>query len=297
MKENKKIIKLITAIAIIILITIAGKIFTTVKTTLEQMWVEYQCPYDLHNEFILNKVLTTHKPHISFLSFGLLDNWTTRKQQELLNSIKEKISTDDNVWIDFWYDTEAVNWQRKYNKNSPEQISIAKKYMELLKDNNSKVVMFNKSGRYIVFSELAAFVAKTTFLSSNSYKEKYIIIHSLITDLSDLYKSIDMNFLLNQKRNNFIMPLILLEKTRFVYEQMFNLQINYNNISCSSEEVKGLNNIITQIYGVHKIYKDIIVNDHKHVDKYTIAKIEDIYKDTITVQQILNKFCMSKGKI
>ncbi len=286
----KKSIKIAVACLIIAIPTLSLKIYGTISNTLEHLWVQYESPYNIHDEFILKKLLEAHRPDIRLFTFGLLDNLVAEKQKELIERVKNKIPPDDDVWIDYWFSAEAKFWPHADKMNANTRIELAHKYLDMLMVGNSKVVQFDKAWRYKIWGDLAYYIANNIYISERSYAEKYEIMNRLISDSESMNKKLDINYLLKQRDIEVITPFIALNDIHTLYAYIIKMQKDYNKLSCNSDLFDNFYYNISEITNMSLLYKSIDFNN-KRVKEEVFAVIDKRMKDIYKAKNIISKYC------
>lgn len=287
----KYALKLMLYCIAVVFFTISGKIYVTISTTLEDFWVQYQSPYDLHSEFIMNKLLSSHRPDIHLLTFGLLDDWATKKHKQIVELVKNKIPASDDAWIEYWYDSEAKFWPYDDKERSAERIPLALKYMDILMTGDSKVVQFNKAWRYNIWADLAYYVANNEYQSAGDYSDKYVVMDKFIKDSETIYKRLDIEYLLKQDDIEVILPFRMLSNRHHLYGYLIQMQQNYNKLICSSVLVNNYRANISNILNMSAQYNHVIYLISKRLrQKISNFIISDI-KGVKIAQYRINQDC------
>lgn len=287
----KFVLRFIFICLFIVVITLCGKVFETISNTLDGLWVQYKSPYDLHDEFIINKLLTAHRDEIHYLTFGFADEWAKEKHKSIVEQVKNKINAGDDVWIEYWYDSEAIFWPHNDKEHALERIPLALKYMDMLMTGDSKILQFNKAWRYKIWTELSYYVVHNTYQSTYNYDKKYTIINKLIKDSNVMYQKLDVEYLLKKNNIEIILPFRMLSDRQVLYGYMIQMQKNYNKFICSSSIITDFRDNVAQIINRAATYNDIIPRITERTKQEICRVIEDDIKRVRRAQEVIDSNC------
>ena len=296
MGSNRRKLHFALCAMVIIAGTVAYKVNDTLISTLQNLWIQYQSPYPIREEFILNRRLVAHRNHIHILSFGLLDDWVQIKHQAVYEHVKNKLPANDIAWIEYWYDSEARFWPHQDKENADKRVPLALEKMALLKDGQSKIGGFNDSLRYLIWSDLARYVSRNVYVLSNTMKEKHGLLIELLSEVEKVLRQLDISSIQSFDEGHvynlsLFAPLELLNTKRMVLEYLLYMEHKASQLDCKSWQMRSARDAVSEINKLISAYDLAAFNFSKYQKDKFYSLRDEANINIIKFEQWINNQC------
>lgn len=250
-----------------------------ITKTLDELWQEEGCPYDVKYEYLASGILTISR--VKLEEWGLdidgIPLTALKKIHKLVyERAKKKIPADDLEWVYFWYNYE-LNPIISSDKTIDPNIYLPKmlKALKLVATMDTKVKKLNQYNRYGLGLQLMSFFISREYM--------HILMHTYAKWLPQVidYSTVLINKMGNgdtllQGRSSRSAPFELLSRD-FIANYSF-AQIK-PEIDCSSLEIKNMIRDIDRLFEFREKYK-----------KINILKVQDQHYLNAAMQSFKNEF-------
>lgn len=289
----KRWLKPLLFVVLMVAGTLVHSVYQTTTDTLEGLWVKYQSPYPIKDEFFWDRRLTAHRSQISAITFGLLDNWVNKKHLEIAKSVKDKIPSDDIAWIEYWINSEVLLWPRPDKDNANQNIGKVVEALRLIKDGHSKVVSFEKYGKYSAWLGLAGYVRTNIYYSNLSMEEKQEILERIAKDSDALYKALTVSDNLSKNDEEAVIPLQLLLAQRSALDALINHYQLHGGSSCDSSELQLAKDLVVETIKVVPKYNEVLSKLPKNLSETTLRMTKDSDENIFKLKKSIEIYCNS----
>ncbi len=264
---RSEILKTLIGFIVGFCVVVSFKAYNTVVKTIDEVWVEFDCPYDIKKEYISSMALTTLRTKLVKLGLdddkNIIMQYLKNKQLEYFNEISRRIPKDDalidGLWFNYKYEPKAENFKVGL---SPEEFKEVENIINNLHRKQSKSTEFELITKYNTTSYIIEHFVTSDFLNQLNRSDSKAI-EELVKFVCNIPKQFRTNNSTGENKiSYFLAKISCLRVLKSQYD-------TYRFMTCSSNILKAISQ------NIHEVDEHIRAEDLEKFNVYapnTVAR-------------------------